>query len=350
MNRLGTVALVTDFVDMVWPTAVAVLVLLGIYISGTRYLRHRAELKTEHDNIRAQLLVTLTVGIAIVGVILALPIENNLRNSLLQLFGLLVTAVIGLSATTHVSNAFAGLMLRSRRAFRPGDFIRFDSHFGRVTDMGLFHTEVQTEDRDLTTVPNILLVSSPVTVIRQTGTVISASVSLGYDVDRRSAEKALLVAGQEADMTEPFVHISDLGDYSITYRLAGLLESPKTLLSSRSRLRAAMIDSLHAAQIEIVSPTFMNQRQVAKGERFVPVGDHPGIEVSEPVDAEALMFDKADMAESVERLRDRKAGIEDELKKLDAGGDEVLIERHKAMIELLATAIEARERQKDESP
>ncbi len=346
---LATVAPVIDVINTVWPATLAVLVLLAIYVAGSRYLRRRADLKSEHDNIRAQLLVTLAVGIAVVGVILALPIENNLRNSLLQLFGLLVTAVIGLSATTHVSNAFAGLMLRSRRAFRPGDFIRFDTHFGRVTDMGLFHTEVQTEDRDLTTVPNLLLVSSPVTVVRATGTVISATVSLGYDVDHRSAEVALLAAGLEADLVDPFVHIVELGDYSISYRLAGLLESPKTLLSSRSRLRTAMIDALHGAEIEIVSPTFMNQRQVASDEPFIPdIG--PPATTADQVDAEAVMFDKADMAESVERLRDRKSAIENELKEVERQGDQELAVRLKRTIETLTTAIDTREREKDQSP
>lgn len=349
LTGLATVAAVIDVINTIWPATVAVLVLLTIYVGGIRYLRRRADLKTEHDNIRAQLAVTLAVGIAVVGVILALPIENNLRNSLLQLFGLLVTAVIGLSATTHVSNAFAGLMLRSRRAFRPGDFIRFDGHFGRVTDMGLFHTEVQTEDRDLTTVPNLLLVSSPVTVIRATGTVISANVSLGYEVDHRSVEVALLAAGLEAELVDPFVHVVELGDYSVSYRLAGLLESPKTLLSSRSRLRTAMIDALHRAEIEIVSPTFMNQRQVGSNETFIPEIAPPATKADQ-VDAEALMFDKADMAESVERLRDRKAAIENELKEVEGRGDQELAARLKRTIETLAGAIHARERQKDQSP
>jgi len=34
-------------------------------------------------------------------------------------------------------------------------------YFGRVTERGLFHVEIQTEDRDLATLPNMFLVSQP---------------------------------------------------------------------------------------------------------------------------------------------------------------------------------------------
>jgi small-conductance mechanosensitive channel len=340
---------VDEFVDRYLPAVLAVALLLATYIGGSRYLRRRADVKDEHEHIRAQALVALGLGIAVVIVILALPVEDDARNSLLQLFGLLVTAVIGLSATTHVSNSFAGLMLRSRRTFRPGDFIRFDGHFGRVTDMGLFHTELQTEDRDLTTVPNVALVSAPVTVIRATGTIISANVSLGYDVDRRDVEVALISAANAVGLVDPFVHVSELGDYSILYRVAGLLEAPKTLLTARSRLRGAMLDHLHHAGVEIVSPTFMNQRQIASEDAFVPDGDPLAPEVEAAGTAEDLIFDKADMAESVEKLRDRLAGINSRLEEMETDGRDEDVARLARTKEVLERSIQAREREKDQS-
>ena len=51
-----------------------------------------------------------------------------------------------------------------------GDFISAGDQFGRVTERGLFHTEIQTETRDLTTVPNLFLVTHPVTTVRSSGT------------------------------------------------------------------------------------------------------------------------------------------------------------------------------------
>ncbi|MBW1832418.1 MAG: mechanosensitive ion channel, partial [Deltaproteobacteria bacterium] len=139
---------------------------------------------TSGSRISQQLLIAALGGVLLVMVILQLPIGEAERGQLLSLLGLLVTAAIALSSTTLIGNAMAGLMLRSIRNFRPGDFIVVDGHRGRVSELGLLRTEIQTERRNLTTLPNLYLITNPVTVVRPSGTFISATVSLGYDVPR----------------------------------------------------------------------------------------------------------------------------------------------------------------------
>jgi len=122
-------------------------------------------------------------------VILVIPMGDTMRGQVLSLIGILLSAAIALSSTTVPGNAMAGVMMRGVRNFRMGDFIRAGEHFGRVSEQGLFHTEIQTEDRELTTIPNLHLVTHPVTTIRTSGTMISTSVSLGYDVSRLRIEE-----------------------------------------------------------------------------------------------------------------------------------------------------------------
>jgi small-conductance mechanosensitive channel len=181
-----------------------------------------------------------------------------------------LSAAIALSSTTILGNALAGVMLRVIRNFRMGDFIRSGDHFGRVSERGLFHTEIQTEDRDLTTLPNLYLVTHPVKTIRSSGTVISASVSLGYDVPRAVVEELLLESARQAGLKDPFVQIHELGDFSVSYRIAGLLGEVKQILSARSRLRANVMDRLHEGGVEIVSPRFMNIRALGRERVFIP--------------------------------------------------------------------------------
>jgi small conductance mechanosensitive channel len=211
----------------------------------------------------------------------------------------------------------AGLMLRAVRNFRPGDFIRVGDYFGRVSDRGLFHIEIQTEDRDLTTLPNLYLVTNPVKVIRSSGTLVTAEVSLGYDVSRVVVERALLEAAADTELKESFVYIMVLGDFSVTYRIAGLLTEVKSLLSTRSRLHEMMLDRLHAAGIEIVSPNFMNQRVLDKDKQFIaqPVTQKATMEPMKPP-PEAVVFDKAEEAESLEKLRERQQELHKELNEL----------------------------------
>ena len=104
---------------------------------------------------RDQLIMLGASFIGVLLVILVLPVSSDTQNQLLTLLGIITSATIALSSTTLLGNAMAGIMLKSVRNFRSGDFIQVQDHFGRVSERGLFHTEIQTLDRDLITLPNL---------------------------------------------------------------------------------------------------------------------------------------------------------------------------------------------------
>lgn len=261
------------------------------------------------------------LALALVGVvlaILALPVGEETKGHLLSLLGLLLTAVIAMSSTTLASNAMAGLMLRSMRSFRTGDFVRVGEHFGRVTEIGLFHTEIQTSNRDLTALPNAYFVSNPATVVRHSGTIIETTLSLGYDVTHDRAEELLLEAAGITGLEEPFVLILELGNFAVTYRIAGFLGETKRLVSAGTVLRRQVLDTLHHAGVEIASPALMTQRRLGQHERLVP---------QEPTRSKAretrslpedLVFDKADEAERIEQLRIDRKELAQNLKDLES--------------------------------
>ncbi len=248
-----------------------------------------------------QLLQLCLGSVALIGFILALPISDSVQNQLLGMLGLLLTAIIGLSSTTFASNAMAGLMLKFVKNFRKGDFIRVDNHFGRVTERGLFHTEIQTQESNLITIPNLILITHPTTTTRQSGTIISASVSLGYDAHHEKIFPLLVKAAKKTGLKDPFAQITELGDFAVSYRIAGILDDIKTLISSESLLRQNILLSLHHADVEIVSPTFMNQKQLIKGKNVIPP-DHAIKSDKREVAPESIMFQKADQAELIEKL------------------------------------------------
>ena len=329
-------------------------VLIIVRIILNRKYKGALELK-----FRRQIITLLILFVGMLAIILVLPMSDSKRGQLLSLIGILLSAAIALSSTTILGNLIAGFMLRAIRHFKAGDFIRVGDYFGRVSDRGLFHIEVQTEDRDLTTFPNMYLVTNPVTVSRSTGTIISSTVSLGYDVPRKNVQNILLSAAEDAKLEEPFVHVMELGDFSVTYRIAGLLKEVKQLISARSKLRELMLDKLHESGIEIVSPTFMNQRQLKPERVFIPESVD---QKSEPEPAytdlpEDVVFDKAEEAESTEKLKERHDKLGEELSALketlgDADGDEK--ENIKSRIsniedrrERLADIIERRRQEKE---
>ena len=112
-----------------------------------------------------------------------------------------------------------------------------------------------------------LVLALPVTEATR-GSLIT--LSLGYDIHHDEIEKFLIQAAGSAGLVEAFVRIRALGDFSVTYEVSGRLGDTKTFLGSKSALHRAVLDSLHRNGVEIVSPTFMNQRQIAGGSVFIP--------------------------------------------------------------------------------
>ena len=98
---------------------------------------------------RFQLIMLALTLAAIVAVVLALPIDETLRGQLLSLLGIILSAAIALSSTTFVGNIMVGILLKAIKSTRPGDFITVGELTGRITEMDLLHTEIQTEFRDL---------------------------------------------------------------------------------------------------------------------------------------------------------------------------------------------------------
>jgi small-conductance mechanosensitive channel len=138
-----------------------------------RFLNRRYEGQADRS-MKIQLIMLILSFALLIAVIIVSPLTDSQQGQLLSLLGLLMSASIALSSSSFVGNAMAGVMLRVVRSFQLGDFVRVGDHFGRVSERGLFHIEIQTEDRDLTTLPSLLLVTNPVKVIRSLGTLIAA--------------------------------------------------------------------------------------------------------------------------------------------------------------------------------
>lgn len=296
------------------------------------------------DPLMRQLASVAVVVCALVALPLTLPLTN--KDLVFGLFTLVITSIIALSSTSFVANAMGGFMIRAVGSFKIGDFIRVGEHFGRVTEKALLHTEIQSEDRDLITLPNLHVMTQPVQVVRASGTIISAEVSLGYDVSRRAVSKALKQAADLAGLDDPFVRIEALGDFSVSYRVSGFLADLSELVSKRTQLHARVLDTLHDRGIEIVSPNFMNQRQLRPEHHVRP--DRRSMDDPEPEATdrpEKLMFDKAETAAQIDELTERRDRLKDEISAAekdapDLPSDQLHIDWQKSQLKHLESYIE----------
>jgi len=294
-------------------------VLLLLIFAYWFLLGRRPDLANEHRLYRQLAMFGLTAAGAI-AISLALPVSESTRNQVIALIGVLLSGLIAFSSATIVSNLMAGLVLHLNRPFRTGDFIRVGEYFGRVVGRGLFNTELQTELRELVYLSNAHMLSTPVTVVRSSGTIITATLSLGYDVHHARIKGLLLEAARNAGLEEPFVKIVELGNYAITYRVSGLLTEVKGMLTCRSHLFESILDALHAAGVEIVSPSFMNQRRQDNDMKILPVMGDDELQPDTP-SSEDMVFDKAELAEQQEKaefdLKEQISKLQEQVKESD---------------------------------
>jgi small-conductance mechanosensitive channel len=101
--------------------------------------------------------------------------------------------VLGLAARQVLANPLAGILLAVSQPIRIGDTITFGEETGRVDDITLSHTFIDTGDGRLVIVPNEQMVTN-VVINRSTGDLsapVAVSVWLPLDADLEKARESL---------------------------------------------------------------------------------------------------------------------------------------------------------------
>lgn len=296
----------------------AIVLAAGAVIKATHWLLLGRLKNLDHARRLPRQIILLLISMVItVAAILLLPISESARNQLIGLLGIFISGLVAFSTSTTVANFTAGLLLRTTKPFSIGDFIRAGDYFGRVSDQGLFDTEIQSESRELIAIPNTYLIRNPVATVHSSGAIVSTTLSLGYETDHSKIETLLCEAAEESGLKDPFVHILELGNFAVTYRISGLLPEVKWIITANSKLNAAILDTLHREGMEIMSPSYMNQRRLKEDWKAVPpnitADAHVGVET-----AEEIVFDKAEEAERLETEKQKQqqslVDLEEQLK------------------------------------
>ncbi len=141
------------------PPTVVVLLLIGLLFINARIFH---AIKAENKNITRGLIAFLLALMGVVAFILVLPIEKELKGQVLGFLGIILSAGIALSSTTVLGNLIAGIMNNSMNRFRNGDLIKIGDFHGRVTKKNILHTEIQVEDSNFITIPNLYIANHPV--------------------------------------------------------------------------------------------------------------------------------------------------------------------------------------------
>ncbi len=328
------------------PSIISVLVALAALLLVNKVLGEKFTI-TRQRKVFKRTVGGLIVFFTLVFFIILLPLDWKTKEQVFKLIGGIFAVLIAFSSTTFFSNLIAGIMLRIMRSYRVGDFIEAGSFFGRVAEKGILKTELQTLERDLITLPSLYLVQNPMRTLRNSGTVISTNVSLGYNEDITTIKKAMIKAAEKAGLEKPWISIISLNDFSVSYRVNGLLTDLDFLVSKRSALNEAVINELHAAGVEIVSPAFQNIRTHSPVTKFIPEAKS---HLTEHVQAspDELLFDKALAAETLDKLKTGFDRIDAEVAKLKDGIKDIDEAEKEEIKDRIRKLEDSKERIKDE--
>ena len=291
------------------PLLLAITGVAAFLYAANRFLITRYPAAGSESKIPRQIAMLGLFVIGMVVIALALPVSESIEKQVIALIGIVLSGALAFSSTTLIASLMAGLMLHMTKPFRIGDFVRVGDFFGRVSEQGLFDIEIQTEQRELVHLSNMFMISNPVTVVRSSGTIVTASLSLGYDLHHARIQDLLIAAAVQTELEDPFVQIMELGNDAVTYRVSGLLIEVKSLLTVRSNLYRNILDALHGDGVEIVSPSFMNQRRLAEDGKILPPTAEARRGVKAKLEKEAapeeIIFDKAEQAEREEKAQQK---------------------------------------------
>ena len=194
---------------------------------GVQSLLMENVLSRGHMDTGARLSITRLVHYALilVGFLIALSAMGfELKN--ITIIGGALGVGIGFGMQAIVNNFVSGLILLFERPIKVGDVIQLgDGQLGRVTNLGLRATTVQTFDRAEIVVPNGDLISSQVTnwtlEDRSMRLIIPVGVAYGSDVE--AVMRVLMDVARESEKVlkdpAPVVLFLNFGDSSLDFQL-----------------------------------------------------------------------------------------------------------------------------------
>ncbi len=208
-----------------------------------------------------------TALVWLVAIAAAYPYLPGSSSEAFKGLSLVVGLMVSLGATGVVAQAMSGLVVVYSRSLARDDYVRFGDVEGVVSEVGLLSTKVVTMRGEEVTVPNNVVVSSPVWNFTRLsagkGPLLSTTVTIGYDAPWRQVQALLLQAASRTEGlrrdAEPFVLQRSLSDFYVQYELVVRIEKPIDRPQVLSHLHANIQDAFNAAGVQIMSPHFFGQ-------------------------------------------------------------------------------------------
>jgi small conductance mechanosensitive channel len=201
-------------------------------------------------------------GILAITVVAVLSQFGVQTTSLIALLGAAGLA-IGLALQGTLSNVASGVMLLFLRPFRVFDRVKLGDATGTVREIGLFRTEILTDNATYVSIPNSTIFSGTiVNLSREAQRRTDFSVEVDRDENLDHLQKVILEAlermPQVSKTPAPLVRVDVLGPLSTTLLVHAWLQNRDFLNAvseTKKQVRHALQDAQIAAPIPVAAPS-----------------------------------------------------------------------------------------------
>ena len=162
-------------------------------------------------------------------------------------------------------------MIIYMRSFKLGDRVLINTNgiVGDIIEQALLVTKVRTIQNEEISIPNSLLLSSPITNYskesQKSGLILHTSVTIGYDAPWRQVHELLINAAKitPAILSEPEPHVfqKSLDDFYVSYEVRAYTDQPNKMAKIYSDLHQNIQDRFNESGVEIMSPHYRAHRQ-----------------------------------------------------------------------------------------
>lgn len=258
-------ALTVMAVDGAFNFLIAVLILIAGWMVARwlgRWLHDVVERSHYIDETLKPLIVNFVryaiLAVTVVAVLSQFGVQTTSLIALLGAAGL----AVGLALQGTLSNVASGVMLLVLRPFRVFEKIRIADAIGTVREIGLFRTEIVTDDGNFVSIPNATIFSGTIINVsreRNRRTNFSVEIDRAENID--AVQKTILEClDREPRVLKhpaPTVEVDVLGSISTTLTVQVWIENRNFLAALsdiKKRVRHALQDSDVSAPVPVPAP------------------------------------------------------------------------------------------------
>lgn len=190
-------------------------------------------------------------------ILLFMLIANIVGADITGLIALLAAAgfAVGMALQGSLGNFASGVLILSLRPYKIGDWIGIEDYFGKVEEIGIFNTLIETPGKKLLIIPNAKITDSVVTNYSIKGMVrLELTVSIPYEESYPKVEQILKSKVKASPLVlptpEPDIGIITFDSHNIEIAIKPFV-APDDFWEATISTNAAIKKALHDNDIKV---------------------------------------------------------------------------------------------------